>query len=207
MISPRPFLSRAAFSLVELLAVLAIVALLMSMLAPAVTGMGKARELDTRSFQVGELVQMARQNAMTKNAMTALVIPLDPALSANGRLVALFELSSSTTPKAWRQVSRWTELGDSVVIMDCVDSAPALTTPLPAMEHAGQKISTWKTLIFLPDGSLLNAQASMRLASGYYPSNTATPVFTGKMRSESQPVDVCEITILPATGKVKIDRL
>lgn len=198
------------FSLVEMLVVMGMVALLMSLAAPALTSIGKSSALSVSGFQVAELVQMARQHAMAKNAMTALVIPSDPELAANGRLLSVFELpsvsaSGSGTP-SWRQIAKWTKLPESVVVAECLTDSPALEVPLPAITCANENVGAYRALVFMPSGKLLNSQAAIRLAEGYFPRNSSEPVLTGSRDENGGAANTYDITILPATGKTKIDR-
>src|SRR5688572_20486513 len=65
---------RGAFTLVELIVVIALIVLLVALVAPAFTGSGRATALKAGGNNVANLALLARQNSLTKNAMTALVV-------------------------------------------------------------------------------------------------------------------------------------
>lgn len=148
-----------AFSLVELLTVVAIIAVLMTVTAPGIGSIMKARNLNRGGNLVVDLTQQARQNAMTKNAMTALVLVNGSGNEKwNNRAFILMELLPGGT--AWTAASRWYDLPEGV-ILDASESArflqsPLLAVPIGSLSRAGTAISGSQYVyqVFLPEGQL-----------------------------------------------------
>ena len=63
---PRPFLSAAAFSLIELLIVIAIIALLAAFAMPAFNAIGQARGVSEAAYQIAAAVELARSEAISR---------------------------------------------------------------------------------------------------------------------------------------------
>jgi prepilin-type N-terminal cleavage/methylation domain-containing protein len=215
------------FSLVELLVVMAIVVALGALIAPAITNFGKANLLRTSGDRVSGLLKAARQNAMARNAMTALVVITDPAVDLRYRGFALLELKGSSSVAStsdWKQISKWDILPEGVVVDPSWPSDQVLafaqssaqiqllpaTLALPTQLNYGpQKISSYKFLVFLPSGCLLidNSAnlAQIQLAEGFFRQGSDTPVYT-RPSSGGGPANYYRISILGATSRLKIER-
>lgn len=153
--------ARAAFTLTELLVVMAIITLLASIVAPSLE-FNKARSLTTAGNLLADMVQQARQNSVTKNVMTALVVVGNSANNeANGRAIILLELSGE--PLTWSPITRWTTLPAGVVVdPDAAKSgffadSPTINPPLSLPPYGGMNIpvSNCGAQIFAPGGRLL----------------------------------------------------
>jgi prepilin-type N-terminal cleavage/methylation domain-containing protein len=215
----------SGFSITELLVVMAILATVAGLVAPAFNQIGGAGALASAGNQVANMVNLARTQALARNSMTALVVATDSTLEQAYRAVAVFELAprqdgqtSQTTD--WRQISKWETFRNGVIVdptltRNGVTVEPVLTlnqksdsaaTPgvpapaLPSMQISGKPVGSFRYLVFLPGGSLLSGQSkSMNLKEGYFPPSSTTPVFT-------HAANYYGITILPATGRTIITR-
>jgi prepilin-type N-terminal cleavage/methylation domain-containing protein len=208
------FKKSAGFSITELLVVMAILATLAGLVAPAFNQIGGAGALASAGNQVANMVNLARTQALARNSMTALVVATDSTLEQAYRAVAVFELAprqdgqtSQTTD--WRQISKWETFRNGVIVDPALtlneksDSAatPGVPAPaLPSMQISGKPVGAFRYLVFLPGGTLLSGQTeSLKLKEGYFPPSSATPVFTHASNHYG-------ITILPATGRTIITR-
>ena len=206
-----------AFTLVELLVVVLIIGLLLSFLVPAFGNLGKAGALTSAGSQVANLVNLARQNSMSKNAMTALIVNTDSTLDNANRLFTLLELvppSSGAQPQTtdWKPLSGWETIRAGVV----ADSNPAnfsfpdsATQPVPKfpspIQYGAKAIGSYKYVIFLPNGTLLSGTSTrIRLTEGFLAPGASTVTYTRPKAGGS--ANYYDITILAATGRTKIDR-
>lgn len=209
-----------AFTLVELITVMAIITVMVTLLVPAFTSIGKANALNTSGNHVVNLINLARENSMSKNVMTALVVLTDSSMADANRSLVLMELDPTTdgsqpSPGNWRQISGWETLGSGVIVDPNLftfnkssDSAgePGVPTPaFPAIQHSGKIASSYGYLVFLPGGNLLGSNASqIQLVEGIIASGGA--VYTRRTAAGGGPANYYNITVLAATGRIKIDR-
>lgn len=198
--------SRKAFSLAELLVVMALMTLLAGMIAPAMN-LAKSRNLNIAGNHVADLVQQARQNSMAKNVMTALVFVNNSANPDwNGRLVVLLELSGNT----WKPVTRWMQLPAGVTVDFSESASFFASTPniapsptLPPYERNTIAIAQCGYQIFAPGGRLLTTGITnptsplLRLVEG---SND------GQQVVKQNSGNYYDIVINRFTGIPKIDR-
>src|SRR6185503_15072318 len=70
--SSRTF--RAAFSLIELVTVIAIIGIILGIVVPAWSGMGRGKALVTAGNLVNDMADLARQHAMSRNTLSALLV-------------------------------------------------------------------------------------------------------------------------------------
>lgn len=207
---------RAAFTLIELLVVIAICITLMSLLIPAFNSIGKATLLTASGNQIVNLANFARENSMSKNAMTALVVLTDPALDNRSRTFTIFELTPpangvQSQTSDWKQVSKWETLSPGIIADLCTfqDSSQQPLPPLPAFKYGTKTPASYKYAVFLPGGALLGGSTMLvRLSEGYYQTGAASPVYTQPKpgAAPATPADYYNITILAVTGRTKIDR-
>lgn len=199
---------REGFSLIELLTVIAMMALLTTLAAPAFNNLGKSSLLSSEGNRVVNLVNYAGQNSTAKNAMTALVM-IDPQSGSAYRAFALFECLPEATE--WKQVSSWEVLKDGIVLdPSCFTTfADSGTQPQPAfspIRFQNSVVGAYKYVIFLPNRSLLqNTSAQLKLAEGNIPAGTSAPAYT-RPAADGSPANFYAITVLGPTGRPKIDR-
>ncbi|XHR29766.1 MAG: Tfp pilus assembly protein FimT/FimU [Chthoniobacteraceae bacterium] len=204
--------SRFAFTLLELLTVMGIAALLVTTVTPALTKMGKPAELNGSGNTVANLMNFARQNALSKNAMTALVLVTDASVTPQNRLLTVLELpvhsdnSTQASSSDWKQITKWETLDAGVVISDWTYPAQSVSPALPQLLYGGKTLSSFKYLLFLPNGSIAgDSSPTVQLVEGYMPKGGSTPLYTGAVKNGT-PANYYKLTVLNATGRVKIDR-
>ena len=98
---------RAAFTLVEMLTVLAVIGIVMGFVVPAISGMGRSTALVTAGNTVNNMANLARQHAMSRNTLTALVVLGNQGTDADYRAVAVMEYNRGT---GWSQIGGWETL-------------------------------------------------------------------------------------------------
>jgi Tfp pilus assembly protein FimT len=85
----------AAFTLVELILVVGIMAVLMIFIVPAVTGLKNARNITDAAYSIKDLLELARNHALTNTTYTWVgffeenggASPANPAMAGSGRVV------------------------------------------------------------------------------------------------------------------------
>lgn len=196
----KPTAAQRGFTLIELLIVMAILSLIIALSAHAFGSAGQAAALNRAGMQVTQLIEFARQRAMSGNAMTALILVTDhPDGSLNGNTLALMERRQDME---WLPISEWERLPEGIgVDLDAhaadgsylPPSTPGLLGSKGPHPCLGVSNYAYTGLIFRPQGGLFPSGASVRLKLVI---NGANP----------SPANYYRITILGATGKTKIDR-
>jgi len=210
------------FTLIELLVVVAVIVIMAGLAVPAYTSIGKGSQLSASGNRVANLINLARQNSMSKNSMTAFLVLTDSRINNAYQSVALMELPNQSS--VWTQISNWETLPSGTIIDPGPDGNPSHpyqfsfnnssdTTPLPGVpqqpfppiSYGGRHAGTYRYEIFLPNGSLLSGSAvQIRLAEGLISSGVAT--YTHPDPKGGGPANYYEVTILAGTGRTKIDR-
>lgn len=165
---------RKAFSLVEMLAVLAVISLLATMVTPALTsifgGKNSTRALDV----VSNSAALARQTAMTTGRPIALVVNRsERAAVTDTQAVLVLSAPESTVPAVdeatgqttWVPKGTWTKMPTSVQVnvreraeegkpsFYRATSAGPLTGTLP-IKLDGKEVTDYDYIVFYPDGSV-----------------------------------------------------
>lgn len=194
------------FSLIELLAAMAVVAILTGLLVPALANLGKASSLSTAGSKVNGLVSLAGQNSAARNAMTALVAVL-PDSGRTDYAFTLLELAPDSG--GWKQIHGWEKLPSGIAMDQCSFVDYPVKNPEPAfpkIQYNGKEITSFKYVIFLPNKSLRdNGSAQLRLVEGFFEGNTNSVVYT-RRDATGNPDNYFTMTVLGATGRTKIDR-
>ncbi len=207
------FRARTGFTLIELLAVMAIVVTMVAIAVPAFTGIAKGSSLKAGGGSVSNLALLARQNSLSRNAMTALVMIGAAGTDADFRAFSLYEITphpdgSPVVATDWKQIAAWDILRDGVAVDACTFNASSvpMTPPFPPLYYHNASISAYQYVVFLPTGALAStAPAHVRLAPGFIPSGSQAISYTTKLNG-GQPANYYDISIVAANGRVKVDR-
>lgn len=211
--------SHAAFSLVELLAVIALIGIVMGLAVPVLSGIGRGTALATAGNMVNNMVGVARQHAMSRNTLTALVLLANHGTDSDYRAFAVVEYKPGT---GWSQIGKWEMLPIGICVdagdtQECSfllrspnpfpfltdtkqDNPPVLFLGMPVRNPEG-----YAARIFTSGGGLQNAgaPAQIRLVEG----DTAGGVMHYSHRnSAGKPANYFDIAIVGATGATKISR-
>lgn len=181
---------RQAFSLVELLVVIAVLGALMAVAIPAINSFRQSGGVRQSVGMLTDLATLARQNAVSRNKPTALVITRTPGPEV--RLVA--GIAAMDDNRNWSLLERWNVLPDDVVL----ESVSALTTlpgnsPAPTVPVRGTPLGAFEAFFFYPDGRMLA-------------SNASTDVQKIRVRSERNEDNRFEVIFNEATGTFKTVR-
>ena len=200
-----------------MLVVMAILSILLTVTVTSL-GAGQGASLDSGGNMVADVMNLASQNAVAHNAMTAVILAHDSSQDSFDRVFAVYELVEPANGQApassdWHQVTKWQTLPAGVIVVDPPtmqsSAAPTVTpaTAFPAFTNRGVALSAYQYAIFLPQGNLLGGSSSqLQLATGFYPLGTSTATYTGKKNPSGNPLDYYTISVIAATGRVKIDR-
>lgn len=222
----------AGFSLIELLTVVLIIGIIAGFVVPAVNGIGHSSSLANAGNAVVDMINLARQEAMTKNTMTALVVlGRQPNIQPTGQAFADEAYRALTVVEydsvaGWSQITQWEILPTGIVI-DCNDAATdptnsnynsflknsPVTFPFlahgqqnPPVSFQGQQVASnaYAARIFMPNGALQNPEqpAQLRLVEGYFQGNGVIYTNRNGQRSGNQ----YDIAILGMTGTTKVTR-
>jgi len=208
---------RMAFTLVEMLAVLALASILMVAVTPALLGVVRGPALKRGGDMVRRLTEQARQTAMTKNTMTALVLLANAGTTDDYRAFTVLEYGLDT---GWATTGAWERLPDGVLVdFTTVESSFLNNSPQPfpslnvgqtnpPVHYAHQTIPSpagYAARIFLPTGGLKNAESSaqLRLVEGTREGSGMTYRRTG---AGGVPTNYYDIAIVGVTGVAKVSR-
>jgi prepilin-type N-terminal cleavage/methylation domain-containing protein len=206
----------AAFTLVELLVVIAVMLILLVMAVPAFNGIGRGTALNGAGNSVSNLVYLARQNSLAKNALTAVILPGASGTDADFHAFALYEAvphadGTPITTADWKPLGAWQTLPVSVIVepdlCTFTKSSSSMTPAFPAFTYHAAPVTAYAYVVFLPSGEILGSVApQVRLVTGYLPAGSDTVVYTNKNAATATPADYYNITIISASGRVKVDR-
>jgi len=187
--SQSPF-SAAGFTLIELLAVIAVGTAILVMAMPSLGVLSNTGNLNEAGSRIDNLLIQARQNAISKNTFTALIL-LNAAGGAENayRTFAIFELKlpadgSAPTSANWAQISRWERLPDGVLADNTQSTfftVPTMVPALPTISFKGQSYTAntgYAYQVFTPGGSLASTGVSsctLVLKKGFF--QAGAPVF------------------------------
>jgi len=190
---PQPIrrLQTRAFSLVELLVVISVLAILMSASIPALLSSQRASALTQAGNAIVDLTNLARETAQSKNTITALILVTKTSVQIQ-QAVAVLEYDAMG--ENWKTATGWIRLplnaavvdfgGDA--IPDANQKALALDAPayiLKSLKVDGKSVydllgqtprivaspdasnNSASAIIFYPDGRMQNGTAAIRQLS------------------------------------------
>lgn len=130
---------RSAFTLVELLVVVGIIATLLVLVVPAFTGLGRGQSMRSAVTQLRTTISLARQWAVTKNETTYVVFPDDDLTYSPPGGVAMALRSYAVWAERSGYISEWRYLPPGVVFNS--------TQPHPVINTTTEKSGTFNLLL------------------------------------------------------------
>ncbi len=208
-IVPKVSPSSRAFSLIELLTVIAIMAVLLSLIVPVMNTGGK---LASSGNRIAGLADQARQRSMSRNVMTALILNTDAATGGDYRAFTLLEYNAEDVSPQWKQVAQWESLPtgivvdtDSAFLSNSPNPLPFATASTLPVTYQNTAVSSYAARVFMPSGALNNPgyPAQIQLVEGVR-QGSAT-IYT-RPNAAGNPANWYRIAIIGATGRGKIER-
>ncbi len=206
---------RSAFSLIDLLLVMAILGVAAVLIAPAAANFGRAQALRNAGNLVADLAAAARQQAMARGTLTALVVLANQGTPDDYRALAVAEYDA--VGRVWTQTSRWEILPTGVMVdrSDVAASsflansphplpfASASTAPITFQGAAIADPGGYAARVFTPRGALSNPDfpAQLRLVEAV--ASGGGLVYT-RPGASGTPSNFYDVAILPTTGLTKI---
>jgi prepilin-type N-terminal cleavage/methylation domain-containing protein len=209
----------SGFTLLELLAVITVIGIVSAMVVPAFRGFGRSASLSASGNVVANMIDNARQTAMSKNTLTAVVVLGKQGTDEDFRAVTTLEFDPVA---GWSQVQTW-EVLPSGIVVDSADRDnctflnnspqpfPFLTRgglhTNPPVSYRGEPVkeSAYAARIFLPTGSLQNPEmpARLRLVEGFVDGERVT--YT-RPDEKGKTANYYDVSIVGLTGLTKVNR-
>ena len=150
-----------AFSLIELLAVIAVISMLSGLLASSLPSLFSSRASANGASLVSNLLLLARQQALTSGKPIAVVFA-NPTVPEGPQAMMLLKGSRKDGVLSWEPTSPWNRFGDGVRVKPLErDAVASLYHPnegnLSGLTMAvlnGAAVSDFCYLVFRPDGSI-----------------------------------------------------
>lgn len=147
-----------ALTLVELLAVVAVISLLAATVTPALLSSHRAGDLTRSGNVLVDHAALARQSALSRNVIAALVVAEAGSAAAPGESAVVTVLEYERENDSWRQVTPWARLASGVEITDTADTtlqqAAKSMASLDGLRLGGERVTPVTTLVFYPDGHM-----------------------------------------------------
>lgn len=152
-----------AFSLIELLTVIGLVSLLTTLVTPALMSSHRASSLTNAGNRMADMASVARQTALSRNAIMALIISSKPATDSVARQAAII-MQYDGVQNLWAPLGGWSRLPESISVQDnSPDKAAVTQLAALNLKVDGQTLSDYTALVFYPDGRLKSSAGAREL--------------------------------------------
>lgn len=159
---------KRAFTLLEILVVLAVMAILLALIVPSFNSITAARKLDTSGAQTADLLALARQTAMARgNRVRWELANLGSGAEQDFRIQRIVEFKNGT----WTEASRWITFPDTIILNTDAARTNLINPAGPAstvdFSYQGQVYTDKEVLrvTFLPDGTTLLSSSQSHFLS------------------------------------------
>ena len=213
MTTSAPHSKRSAFTLVELLVVIGIMATLLVLVVPSFTGLGRGQSMRSAVTQLRSTLSLARQWAITRNEKTYVIFPDDGSYNP-ARNAALALRSYAVWAEKSGYISDWRYLPPGVIFDSSEPAANNLFNTTTdrvypvAFPSNGAPMSTMYCIAFTPNGRLNQAGGTtlrVYLREGWVDANTNTGVASPPTIKSTNYTMYFEMR--PLTGQVRIREL
>ena len=226
----NPSRRRAAFSLMEMTAVMAIITVLAGISVPAVKGIAGANAMDIGAAKLGNLMTLARSEAIARHTIVRFVVATEwngRGPDASYRRMSLWAWQSDTA--SYGQLTNWEELPDGVIIertlpdyirgasyavadATTVRGSYVLDASLGAdaafMVDTGDGPATGRFIEFLPSGAVRIPGSVERralfVATQGFGNTDKHIVYTSQ--SNNRPANWAQVNVDTLTGRVHVYR-
>lgn len=188
-----PHARRRAFSLMELLAVMAIIGIMAVLVTPAVSSLMQSSSLNKAGLMISDQFALARQEAVSKSRDTEVrFFFLTNGLSSGWRGVQLWRVEQTPLGPVSSPSARLTVIPDGTQLS--MDLSPLLKFAPHTGSAAlpGHGSTTYRSFRFRADGSLENS--------------VGTNSYVTVVRGEDSSPNYYTIQLNPQTGKIGIFR-
>lgn len=190
---------RTAFSLIELLVVIGILAILTTAAAPALSSVMTGSNLNRAGQMVADQIALARQEAVTKNREVQIRFFTIDSISKSGPSgVQLWRVDEGAAGPTTNPVGRMMRLPDGIVINPDTAISPLLFSTNGGLISGNTNLSSYGTVSYT--GFRIRANGTMDNAIGknnFVTLQNATPA-----PSSTVPANYYTLQINPVTGKV-----
>lgn len=152
--------AKSAFTMVELLMVIAVISLLAALTVANVGDLGASRSLDNAGSNVRDLISRARNTARSHSSLTMFVTPITGEEKDQYKVFAILERTNDSP--TWKQITQWERLPEGIILDKdksevFLNSATATTNiALPVLKQKGKNINPggYAFALFSPEGGL-----------------------------------------------------
>lgn len=201
---------RSAFTLVELLVVVGIIATLLVLVVPAFTGLGRGQSMRSSVAQLRSTLALARQWSITRNEKTYVIFPDDGSYNpAKNAVMALRSYAVWAEKSGY--ISEWRYLPPGIVFDSTEPTASSLfntTTdrvfPVAFPSNGAPSVSMY-CIAFTPNGRLNQAGGTtlrLYLREGWVDANTNSGVASAPVIKSTNYTMYFEMR--PLTGQARI---
>lgn len=200
-----------------MMVVITIISILIAISATGLTGALQAMSLTNSGGKVTQVMEAARQRAMTGNVMTAVILVTKAGQKGDGRAFTIVECPPGGP---WVQTREWELLPDGIVVdLEAGTENASFLANSPEKfpfnnGKAGSPVKyngfdlaqgSYAARIFLPGGGLLNPNdaAVLQVVQGTVEKGK---VFYNQRNASGKPANYYRVALLGATGKTKVER-
>lgn len=207
---------RGGFTLVESLVVVLVLGLVIALCIPALSDVARSSALQQGGQLVEGMAVQARQTAVSKGTLVALVILTEAGTEQDYRALTLVEYS---VERGWIQSGSWEVLPEGVILDPLSQSSTLLAggraafplmpqdQPFPELRFQGVKLGETQVAacIFMPSGGRRTPEnpAQLRLVQGIREGKGIT--YTNRL-ADGLPADFIDIAVVGVTGSIKTTR-
>jgi prepilin-type N-terminal cleavage/methylation domain-containing protein len=204
-----------AFTLIEMLTVIAIIGVILAVGIPAFTNMMKSGGLSAASRQIASTLTLARQYAITKRTNVRVVFPYSGTTGGGINLAPPYQsytaiaINGTTT----NYISKWEHLPLGTVFMDinagvgsppCLNDLGTANLPFPTNTNAALGPGNSAILAFIefrPTGAASNP-GTFTITEGFVSGTTVTPT----SRNGITLANVVTVSVDNVVGRIQVRR-